>query len=171
MSVLAGIVIVWGLLPPLQDEALIGEQKINTKAAWFLSAPARGSETRKAEDGEDVTVVSVEGKYAKVTIKKDGSTAYIVKHVLIPAKQWQRSAGDEKEGNSMAAQGLEGQKGVNPETEKQWRSKGGPARDQAYSDLDRTMASPEYKGDRPKLEAKLKEFRQTGKLGEFSPVK
>ena len=165
---------VFGLLAALQaqqDEALMGEQKINTKSAWFMSAPARGAEVRKAEDGEDVTVVAIEGKYAKVTVKKDGSTAYVMKGVLIPSKQWLRSAGDEKEGSKMAAQGLEGQKGLNPETEKEWKSSGGPAREKAYQDLDRVSQQPSYKDDRPTLEARLKEFRKTGKLGEFSPVK
>lgn len=164
---------VFGLLSALlaQDEALMGEQRVNMKTAWFLSAPARGAETRKADDGEEVTVTAVEGKYAKVTIKKDGSTAYIVKNALIAAKQWQRSAGDEKEGSAMAAQGLEGQKGLNPETEKEWKSQGGAAREKAYADLDKVSAMPSYRDDRRTLEARLRDFRKAGKLGEFSPVK
>ena len=164
---------VFGLLSALlaQDEKYLGEQKVNMKTAWFLSAPARGAETRKAEDGEDVTVSAVEGKYAKVTIKKDGTPAYIVKNALIVAKEWQRSAGDEKEGSAMAAQGLEGQKGLNPETEKEWKSQGGEARKKAYEDLDKVIAMPSYKDDRRTLEARLKDFRKAGKLGEFAAVK
>jgi hypothetical protein len=170
MNVLPAVIGLLSTLFAPQEDALLGEQKVNMKSAWFLSAPARGAELRKAEDGEEVTVVAVEGKYAKVRIKKDGSTAYIIKTALVAPKQWQRSAGDEKEGNTMAAQGLEGQKGLNPETEKEWKSQGGPAREKAYADLDRVTAMPGYKDDRRTLEAKLREFRKAGKLGEFSPV-
>jgi|ERR1041384_8359521 hypothetical protein len=160
----------WLLLAQQGDETLLGERKINTKDAWYLKAPMRGAEMWKAEDGDEVTVVAVQGKYVKVTIKKDGKTAFVDKTVLIPADKWSRSVSDEKEGNKMAAQGLEGQKGLNPETEKEWKSQGGPARDKAYKDLDSVSSQPSYKNDRPTLESRLKEFRQAGKLGEFSPV-
>lgn len=160
------------VLPPLADEDPLGEKKVTMKEAWFFKGPSRISGTvRKAEDGEDVTVTAVEGKWSKVTAKKDSLTAYIVSAALIAPEKFSRSASDEKEGQKLAAQGLEGQKGLNPETEKEFKSAGGAAREKAYEDLDALMARPAYKSDRAALEAKLKEFRQEGKLGEFSPVK
>src|SRR5207244_4955092 len=95
---------------PLQDNAdLLGDKKVTMKEAWFFKGPSRLSGTvRKAEDGEDVTVAAVEGKYSKVTAKKDHLTAYIVSSALIAPEKFSRSASDEKEGQKLAAQGLEG---------------------------------------------------------------
>jgi len=158
--------------PPQDNADLLGEKKVTMKEAWFFKGPSRLSGTaRKAEDGEDVTVTAVEGKYSKVTTKTDKLTVYIVSTALIAPEKFNRSAADEKEGQKLAAQGLEGQKGLNPETEKEFKSAGGADREKAYADLDALMARSAYKGDRAALEAKLKEFRQQGKLGEFSPVK
>jgi uncharacterized protein YgiM (DUF1202 family) len=172
MNALPAVVSLLSALLAAQDDAELGDKKVNIKTAWYLKGPSRLSEVvGKAEDGDEVTVLAIEGRYAKVTVKKTAATLYIDKTALIASKQWQRSAGDEKEGNTMAAQGLEGQKGLNPETEKEWKSQGGPAREKAYADLERVMAMPDYRGDRQKLEERLKEFRRTGKLGEFSPVK
>ena len=158
------------LAPALADD--LGDKKVTMKEAWFYKTASRlGEVLRKAEDGEDVTVVAVEGRYSKVTVKKDGLAGFILTAALIAPEKFSRSASDEKEGQKMAAQGLEGQKGLNPETEKEFKSAGGASREQAYADLDALMARPSYRADRAKLEAKLKEFRQEGKLGEFSPVK
>jgi len=155
-----------------QDDALLGERKVNVKTGWYLQGPSRGAEVLgKANDGDDVTVVAVEGKYAKITVKKTGATAYIDKTVLVVPQKWVRSAADETEGKAMAAQGLEGQKGLNPDTEKEYRSQGGPKTEKSYQDLEALIARPAYKEDRASLEKKLKAFRQGGKLGEFSSVK
>ncbi len=170
----AFLTVLTGAFPETaQDNAdLLGDKKVTMKEAWYFKGPSRLSGTvRKAEDGEDVTVTAVEGKYSKVTAKKDNLTAYIISTALIAPEKFSRSASDEKEGQKLAAQGLEGQKGLNPETEKEFKSAGGPAREKAYADLDALMARPAYKSDRASLEARLKEFRQEGKLGEFSPVK
>src|SRR5215470_14809763 len=114
----AVLTILPGILPaPLQDNAdLLGDKKVTMKEAWFFKGPSRLSGTlRKAEDGEDVTVTAVEGKYSKITAKKDNLAAYIVSTALIAPEKFSRSASDEKEGQKLAAQGLEGQKGLNPE--------------------------------------------------------
>ncbi|HXX94445.1 MAG TPA: hypothetical protein VEN81_12485 [Planctomycetota bacterium] len=172
MNALPALLGLWCALLAPQEESPLGDKKVNIKTAWYLKGPSRLSEVAgKAGDGDEVTVLAIEGRYAKVTVKKTGETLYIDKTALIAPTKWQRSAGDEKEGNTMAAQGLEGQKGLNPETEKEWKSQGGPAREKAYADLDRVMALPDYRSDRQKLEDRLKEFRRSGKLGEFSPVK
>jgi hypothetical protein len=163
------LTILGAVLPPSEalrdDKDALGDKKVTMKEAWFFKGPSRISGTlRKAEDGEDV-------KYSKVTAKKDSLEGYIISSALISPDKFSRSASDEKEGQKLAAQGLEGQKGLNPETEKEFKSAGGASREQAYVDLDALMARPPYKGDRAALEARLKEFRQEGKLGEFSPVK
>ena len=166
------LTIVFALPPGMLQEYGPNDRKVTMKEAWFLKGPSRLADgIRKAEDGEDVTILSPEGKYTKVTVKKDNLTAYILATALIAPEKFSRSAADEKEGAKLAAQGLEGQKGLNPDTEKEYRSQGGASRDQAYKDLDAWMARPAYKGDRPALEARLRQFREEGKLGEYSPVK
>src|ERR1043165_6324072 len=126
----AFLTVLTGAFPETaQDNAdFLGDKKVTMKEAWFFKGPSRLSGTaRKAEDGEDVTVTAVEGKYSKVTAKKDNLTAYIISTALIAPEKFSRSASDEKEGQKLAAQGLEGQKGLNPETEKEFKSAGGPA--------------------------------------------
>lgn len=170
----AFLTVLSGVFPdPGQDNAdLLGEKKVTMKTAWFTKGPSWSSEqVRLAVDGEDVTVIAVKGKYSQVTTKSDNLTVWISSTALIPPDKFKRSAADEKEGQKLAAQGLEGQKGLNPETEKEFKSAGGASREKAYADLDALMARPAYKADRAVLVAKLKEFRQEGKLGEFSPVK
>jgi len=171
MGMLAAVLGLLAWVAP-QAAALSGDQKVKNKESWFYKAPSRVEGThRQAEDGEDVTVVSVEGRYAKVAVKKDGITAYIFADSLIPKERFKRSAADEAEGKRLIAQGQEGQRGINPETEREWRSQGGAAVDRSYQQLDGLMARPPYKANRGTLEDKLKEFRQVGKLGEFAAVK
>lgn len=157
---------------PADPSEGVGERKVNKKESWFMDAPNwRSKPLHKAEDGEDVTVVEDLGKYSKVTVKRLNLTAFIESTALIEPKGWSRSAADEKEGSKMAAQGLEGQKGLNPDVEKEYRSAGGPSRDQSYKDLDAMMTRPPYKGDRAALVDRLKDFQKQGKLGDHSPVK
>lgn len=157
----------------LQDaDPPLGEKKVHVKEGWFYKGPTRISGTvRKAEHGEDVNVTAVEGRYSKVVAAKDGLQAYITSVSLTPKEKYSVSAADQKEGEKLAAQGLEGQRGLNPETEKEYRSQGGEARNRAYNDLDALMARPSVKADRGSLEKALRDFREAGKLGEFSPVK
>lgn len=166
-------VLLSGLVTVVQDaDALLGEKKVHVKEAWFYKGPTRTSEpVRKADHGEELTVTAVEGRFSKATSRKDGLQAYIQSVALVAKEQFKVSAADQKEGEKLAAQGLEGQRGLNPETEKEYRSLGGAERDRAYQDLDALMARPSIKGDRPALEKALKDFRDAGKLGEYSPVK
>ncbi|HEX7902128.1 MAG TPA: hypothetical protein VF950_30495 [Planctomycetota bacterium] len=165
--------ILLGLLPLVQDpESLLGEKKVQVKEGWYYKGPTRTSDPlEKAEHGEDVNVTAVEGRFSKVVARKGKINAFITSVSLTPKEKFSVSAADQKEGEKLAAQGLEGQRGLNPETEKEYRSQGGAARDKSYNDLDALMARPSVKGDRPALEKALREFRQAGKLGEFSPVK
>src|SRR5689334_13696430 len=135
----AFLTVLGAVLPPaepLQDNKdALGDKKVTMKEAWFYKGPNRLSGTlRKAEDGEDVVVSAVEGRFSKITAKKDSLDGYILTTALIAPEKFSRSASDEKEGQKLAAQGLEGQKGLNPETEKEFKSAGGAAREQAYAD-------------------------------------
>lgn len=165
------MILLLALLLQEPDSAL-GEKKVQIKEGWFYKGPTRTSDVlRKAEHGEEVVVSAVEGRFSKSTAKKDGLNAYIATTALIAKEKFSVSAADQKEGEKLAAQGLEGQRGLNPETEKEYRSQGGAARDKSYNDLDALMARPSVRADRVALEKALKDFRQGGKLGEFSPVK
>ena len=169
---LAAVTLV-GLLAALQEgDPPLGEKKVQVKEGWFYKGPSRTTEPlRKADHGEDVTATAVEGRFTQVTAKKDGLQAYISSVSLTPKEKFKVSAADQKEGEKLASQGLEGQRGLNPETEKEYRSQGGAARDRAYLDLDALMVRPSDKADRAALEKTLRDFRQIGKLGEYSPVK
>jgi hypothetical protein len=165
----AGLALTLLLALPQQDPS---DKKVNVKSAWYLKAPSwRGDPIEKAQDGDDVAILGVEGKYSKVRVKRNNLTAYIESTSLIAPEKFSRSAADEKEGGKLAAQGLEGQRGLNDDMEKEYRSQGGPERDKSYKDLDAWMLRPAFRADRAKLVARLKEFQQEGKLGEHSPVK
>lgn len=156
-----------------EADSPLGEKKVQTKESWFYKGPSRTSGSlRKAEDGEDVTVTAVEGgRWSKAVAKKDNLQAYILSSALIAKEKHKVSAADQKEGEKLAAQGLEGQRGLNEPTERQYRSEGGAAREKAYQELEGLMSRPSGRADRAALERALKEFREGGKLGEYSPVK
>jgi hypothetical protein len=165
----AGLVLALFLALPQEDPP---DRRVNVKEAWYVKAPNWRSEpVEKAQDGDKVTILGVEGKYCKVLIERTKVTAYIESTALVVPQKFVRSAADEKEGQKLAAQGLEGQKGLNSDVEKEYRSQGGPERDQSFKDLDAWMLRPAYRGDRAALVARLKEFQQEGKLGDHSPVK
>lgn len=150
----------------------LGEKKVHVKEGWFYKGPSRTTDVlRKAEHGEDLVVEAIEGRFSKIKARKDGLQAYITTVSLTPKEKFNVSAADQKDVDKLAAQGLEGQRGLNPETEKEYRSLGGASRDKSYQELDALMARPSMKADRAQLEKALKDFRQGGKLGEFSPVK
>ena len=158
-----------------EADSPLGEKKVQTKESWFYKGPSRTSGSlRKAEDGEEVVVSAVEGpngRWSKAQAKKDNLQAYILSSALIAKEKHKVSAADQKEGEKLAAQGLEGQRGLNEPTERQYRSEGGAAREKAYQELEGLMARPSGRADRAALEQALKEFREGGKLGEFSSVK
>lgn len=149
----------------------LGERRVNTDQSSFYSAPTRtGKVLRKAELGEPVTVTAMEGNYAKATLA-DGKTAYIHGTALIAKEKFKVAAADDEQARKLAAQGQEGQRGLNPETEAEHRKLAGAQIDAAYVELDGLMKRPDYKSDRGRLEERLAEFRKAGKLGEFSSVK
>ncbi|HXG61839.1 MAG TPA: hypothetical protein VNO22_10720 [Planctomycetota bacterium] len=158
--------------PPAGGEEARNLRKVQVKDAWFYRGPSRVSGVvRKADDGEEVIELGAEGRFVKVRARRDGLVAYLLSGTIVPPEKFKRSAADEKEGKALAAQGLEGQRGLNPETEREYRSQGGAAREKAYQELDGLMNRRPYATDRAALERRLQEFRQAGKLGEFASVK
>lgn len=159
----------------LQDaDSPLGEKKVQTKESWFYKGPSRTSGSlRKAEDGEELTVSEVDGngRWSKAQAKKDNLRGWILSSALIAKEKHKVSAADQKEGEKLAAQGLEGQRGLNEPTEREYRSSGGAARERAFQELESLMTRPSGRSDRPTLEQALKEFRDAGKLGEYSSVK
>jgi uncharacterized protein YgiM (DUF1202 family) len=165
----AGLVLVLllGLVP--QDSK---ERKVNVSNAWFLDGPKWSSKPlEKAQDGDVVTVLAVEGKYSKVLVKRNNLTAYIESALLIEPEKFTRNVTDEKEGSKYSGQAAEATRGVNEAMEKEYRSAGGAAVEQSYKELEALMARRLVAGDRARLISRLKEFQQEGKLGESSPVK
>ena len=148
------------------------ERRVNVANAWYLDGPKWSSNPiEKAQDGDEVTVLSVEGKYSKILVKRNKLTAYIDSALLVPPEKFVRSSTDEKEGSKYGGQAAEATRGVNEAMEKEYRSAGGAAVEQSYKDLEALMARRLVAGDRAKMIARLKEFQQEGKLGEHSPVK
>lgn len=165
----AGVVLalLLGLVPQESKE-----RKVNVANAWYVDGPKWSSKPlEKALDGDDVTIVGVEGKYSKVLVKRNNLTAYIESALLVPPEKFTRKQSDEKEGQKYSAQGAEATRGVNEAMEKEYRSAGGAAVEQSYKEMEALMARRLVAGDRAKMIAKLKEFQQEGKLGEYSPVK
>jgi hypothetical protein len=165
----AGVVLalLLGLVP--QESA---ERKVNVANAWYVDGPKWSSKPlEKAPDGDDVTVLAVEGKYSKVLIKRNKVTAYIESALLIAPEKFTRKQTDEKEGSKYGGQAAEATRGVNEAMEKEYRSAGGAAVEQSYKELEALMTRRLVAGDRAKMIARLKEFQQEGKLGEHSPVK
>jgi len=164
--------LVLALLLPQDPQPDPAARKVNVTGAWYVKGPNWRSDTvEKAEEGDDVTVLGTEGKYSKVKLKKKDLTAYIESASLVPPEKFIRKKTDEKEGQALSAQGAEATRGVNQKMEDEYRSQGGPARDQSYKDLDAWLSRPSYYSDRAQLVARLKEFQKEGKLGEHSPVK
>jgi len=165
-----GVLVLALLLPQEPPEG--AARKVNVTGAWYIKGPNwRSDPVEKAKDGDDVTVLGVEGKYSKVLVKRTSLTAWIESALLVPPEKFTRKESDEKEGQKLSAQGAEATRGVNEDMEREYRSQGGAEREQAYKDLDSWILRPSYLADRAKLVARLKEFQKEGKLGEHSPVK
>jgi hypothetical protein len=167
-----GVLFLALLLPQEQQPADPAARKVNVTKAWYLKGPKWSADPiEKAEEGDEVTVLGTEGKYSKVRLKKKDLTAWIDSTALVTPDKFLRSESDEKVGTKASAQAMEAQRGLDQNMEREYRSQGGPAREQSFKDLDAWMARPSYYSDRARLIARLKEFQKEGKLGEYSPVK
>ena len=160
------------LLLPQEQQPDPAARKVNVTGAWFVKGPSwRSDPVEKAVEGDEVTLLGTEGKYSKVRLKRKDLIVYIESASLVTPEKFVRKATDEKEGQALSAQGAEATRGVNEPMEREYRSQGGPAREQSYKDLDAWLLRPTYFSDRAQLVARLKEFQKEGKLGEHSPVK
>jgi hypothetical protein len=159
------------LLPPTGDEAdALGPKKVNVQNASYNKVPntTRGW-IADAKIGDEVTVLSVEGRFAKVK-RADGTEAYIAKSALIPSAAYVKAPANEKEMGQMKAQGYEAGR-FDPETEASYTKEKGPEMDRAFKSVDAREARQAWIGERGTLAKKLDEFRKVGKLAEYSSVK
>ena len=159
------------LLVRAADEAEnpLGLKKVHTQGS-FNHVPSTWKKIiRDARLGEEVTVVAIEGNFAKVTLS-DGTPAYIAKTALIAPQKYVAAPSNEKEMMEMKAQGYEAGR-FDPETEAEYKKQKGPQMDAAFKAVDAWEARQAWKVQRAVLGARLTEFHKAGKLGEFAPVK
>ena len=165
----AGALLALLLAVSLQESP---DRKVNVSNASYVDGPTWRSKTvEKAKDGDDVTVLAVEGKYSKVLVKRTKVTAWIESALLVPPEKFVRKESDEKEGQKLAGQSAEATRGINEPMEREYRTQGGPEREASYVALEALLARRLVAQDRDKMVARLKEFQQEGKLGDHSPVK
>jgi hypothetical protein len=169
--------ISWVLLaapePQVVDkEALLGPRKVQSAAAAYYVSPSRlgGAFEKPAGKGDDVIVVDVDGRWAKVTIQSGlykGKTAYIDPKILVVKEKYDPGPSSAAEMKNINTDAYEGSR-FDPATEAEYRKEKGKAIDDAYLALDELMKRPTYKTHRKDLEDELRAFRQVGKLGEYA---
>jgi hypothetical protein len=147
-----------------------GPCKVTVQSASFNKVPSttRGF-IREAKVGEEVTVLSVEGNYARVKLA-EGTEAYISRTALIAADSYVKAPANEKEMMEMKGKGYEAGR-FDPETESSYKKEKGPEMAKAYTGVDAWEARQGWVAQRGVVAARLEEFRKTGKLAEFSTVK
>jgi hypothetical protein len=147
-----------------------GPFKVTVQSASFnkVASTTRGF-IREAKAGEEVTVLSVEGNYARVKLA-EGTEAYISKTALIASEQYVKAPANEKEMMEMKGKGYEAGR-FDPETENSYKKEKGPEMVKAYHGVDAWEARQVWAARRGEVAGRLEEFRKTGKLAEFSPVK
>ena len=163
--------VLLSLFPAGGDEAdALGPQRVNVQNASYNKVPntTRGW-IADAKLGDEVTVLSYEGSFAKVR-RADGTEAYIAKSALIPSAAYVKAPANEKEMGQMKAQGYEAGR-FDPETEASYKKEKGPEMDRAFKSVDAWEARQSWIGERGTLAKKLDEFRKVGKLAEYSSVK
>lgn len=155
---------------PQEDPLVAGPAVVQVEHAWYSKVPSatRGL-LRKAKREETVTVVALEGSFAKVTLP-EGASAFISAKALIAKDKYQRGPANEKEMGEMKAQGYEAGR-FDPETEKEYTRQKGPEMKTAYAQVDALEKRLAWTQDRMALASRLEAFRKAGGLGEFSSVK
>ena len=159
------------LLPAAgDDQDTLGPKKVNVQNASYNKVPntTRGW-IADAKIGDEVTVLAVEGSFAKVK-RADGTEAYIAKSALVASAAYVKSPANEKEMGELKAQGYEAGR-FDPETEANYKKEKGPEMDKAFKNVDAWEARQVWITQRGSLAKKLDEFRKTGKLAEYSSVK
>jgi hypothetical protein len=147
-----------------------GPCKVTVQSASFNKVPSttRGF-LREAKVGEEVTVLSVEGNYAKVKLA-EGGEAYISKTALVASDSYVKAPANEKEMMEMKGKGYEAGR-FDPETESSYKKEKGPEMEKAYKGVDAWEERQGWAAQRGEVAKRLEEFRKAGKLAEFSTVK
>lgn len=168
-TVLAAFVALFPSVPTQDDDSL-GPKKVNVQNASYNKVPntTRGY-IADAKIGDDVTVLSYEGSFAKVK-RADGTEAYIARSALIASDKFVRGPANEKEMGEAKAQGFEAGR-FDPETEASYRKEKGPEMDKAFQNVDKWEARQAWISQRGTLSRKMDDFRKAGKLAEYSSVK
>jgi hypothetical protein len=156
-------------LPATPDDISTGPAKVTVQSASFnkLASTTRGF-IREAKVGEQVTVLAIEGNYAKVKIAE--GEAYISKSALVASEKYEKAPANEKEMMEMKGQGYEAGR-FDPETENNYKKEKGPEMDKAYGGVDAWEERQAWTGQRGVVSKRLDEFRKAGKLAEYSNVK
>jgi hypothetical protein len=163
-------VLLW-LLPavPAQEEDALGPKKVNVQNASYNKVPntTRGY-IADAKIGDEVTVLSYEGSFAKVK-RADGTEAYIAKSALIPSEKYVKAPANEKDMGELKGQGYEAGR-FDPETEASYKKEKGPEMEKAFQNVDTWEARQAWISQRATLSKKMDDFRKGGKLAEYSNV-
>ena len=162
---------ILAFLPWLSPQDLpTGPCKVTVQSASFNKVPSttRGF-LREAKVGEEVTVLSVEGNYAKVKLA-EGTEAFISKTALVASDSYVKAPANEKEMMEMKGKGYEAGR-FDPETESSYKKEKGPEMEKAYKGVDAWEERQGWAAQRGQVAKRLEEFRKAGKLAEFSTVK
>ena len=172
MGLLSLASILVSLLPVPQDDAKespLGAKVVQMRNAYYLAGPdTRGPDLGKALYGDKVTVVAIEGRFAKVTRAKDGSTAYITKGSLIAQEKFDPAPENEEEKVRLSAQNYKAGR-FDDTVEKKYIEEKGPKMKAAYADVD--GLEKRHTRSRADVLKDLAAFQKGGKLGQYSTVK
>lgn len=172
MGLLSLASILASLLPVPQDEAKespLGAKVVQMRNAYYLAGPdAKGPDLGKALYGDQVTVTAIEGRFAKVTRKKDGSTAYISKGSLIAEEKFDPHPENEEEKVRLSAQNYKAGR-FDKTVEDKFIDEKGPKMKAAYADVD--GLEKRYTRSRADVLKDLAAFQKGGKLGSYSTVR
>ena len=164
------------LFPDPQDDPKknpLGAKVVQMRNSYYLAGPdIKGPDLGKALYGDQVTVVAIEGRFAKVTRRKDGATAYIVKGALIAEEEFDPHPENDEEKARLSATNYKAGR-FDKTVEDKYIDEKGPQMKAAYAEVDKLEAR--YSLGRPEDRAtRLKEidgFAKAGKLGKYSTVK
>ena len=166
----AFLTVLASLAPAGDEENPLGLKKVQVQSASFnkVASATRGF-IREAKIGEEVTVLAIEGNYARVKLA-DGTEAYISRSSLIAAEKYVKSPANEKEMMEMKGQGYEAGR-FDPETEAAYKKDKGPEMDKAFKGVDALEHRQAWIAQRATVAKRMDDFLKLGKLGEYSNVK
>ena len=170
MGLLSALPLLASLMAAAQDEEKekpLGAKVVQMRNASYYTAPNRASAGAPALYGDKVTVVAIEGGFAKVT-KPDGSTAWIRPSCLIAMEKFDPHPENEEEKTRLSAQNYKAGR-FDSTVEAKYIDEKGPEMKKAYESVDALMKR-QFK-PRAEVEKDLAAFRKGGKMGELYTVK